>query len=144
MKGPIANPEALEHLEAGERRSPPKSHMPSHPVPASVSHRNHRERGRTEFSCWCNAVLLGMPLVGHVAGYSIEIEVGDGIPAAAQGSVLQRWGHCSGRAREGSVCCPWALVWRGVQRHESPLEDAHSRLSLCLPDCGQEQPLQVH
>lgn len=144
MKGPIANPEALEHLETGERRSPPKSHMPSHSVPASVSHRNHRERGRTEFSWWCNVMLLEMPLVGRVAGYSIKIEEGDGIPAPAQGSVLQQWGHCRGRAREGSVWCPWALVWRGVQRHESPLEDAHSRLSLCLPDCGQEQPLQVH
>lgn len=96
MKGPIANPEALEHLETGERRSPPKSHMPSHSVPASVSHRNHRERGRTEFSWWCNVMLLEMPLVGHVAGYSIKIEEGDGIPAPAQGSVLQQW-ESSGR-----------------------------------------------
>lgn len=29
-------------------------------------------------------------------------------------------------------------------RTRAPSRMAHSRLSLCLPDCGQEQPLQVH
>lgn len=47
-------------------------------------------------------LLLEILLAGHI-GYSIKIEERDGIPVPAQGSVLQKWGLCSGRA-QGRFC----------------------------------------
>lgn len=125
IKGRSPNPEAHEHLEAGERGRPLRSHMPSHPVLASVSHRNKRGEGldltviaiRGYGKCCLLATLLGIP-----SSQRREME----FLVPAQVSALQQWGHCSARAK-GSFCTGAdgakfrALVWGGARGCESPL-----------------------
>ena len=64
MKESTLNPGVLERLEIGERRDLLESRMPGHPVSASISRRNRRQRGTPEFNCCCNVMFLAMPPVG--------------------------------------------------------------------------------
>lgn len=63
----------------------------------------------------------------------------------SSGSVLQQWGlsrEATGRVLGGGLG-PWSGEEAGDARAH-PSKMPISRLSLCLPDCGQKQPLQVH
>lgn len=142
MKGSTPNPEVLECLETGERKDPLESRMPGHLVSASVSCRNHREErlNSAAVAMWCSwqCHLLAC------AGYSFRAEEGDGIPAQLR-SVLQQWGlrrEATWRVLGGGLG-PWSGEEAGDARAH-PSKMPISRLSFCLPDCGQKQPLQVH
>lgn len=65
-----------------------------------------------------------------------------GFLALARVSSYSSGGIVAGGQEEGRGGSRWArpltLVWGGAQGHESLCRVAPSRLSLCLPDCGQE------
>lgn len=85
-----------------------------------------------------------MLLVGHIAGYSIRTEEGDGIPSPSLGFSPAAVGELQWESSAGMMTGPGPRPWFGEEPMSAPSRMAHSRLSLCLPDCGQEQPLQVH